>query len=308
MDCEKLISRLKKPQVTVDVVIDTDTFNEIDDQFALAYLIRSDDKLNLKAILAAPFLNDKSSSPSDGMAKSYQEIKKILTLMKREDLYSKVHRGSECFLINETEPVQSPAANELVKLASGYSKENPLYVVAIGAITNVASALLIEPSIKDRIVVVWLGGNAYDWPHTHEFNMYQDVAAARVVFGCGVALVQLPCMGVVSAFSTSGPELIHWLKGKNELCDYLLDATFKDIAEDAAQCWTRSIWDVTAVAWLLNGDFMLDRLEYCPIPQYDNHYSFDKNRHFIRYVYHINRDKLFEDLFTKLQRADTYGS
>ena len=49
-DHEKMIRRLRKPQGRVDVVIDTDTFNEIDDQYALSYLIRSDEKLDLKAI------------------------------------------------------------------------------------------------------------------------------------------------------------------------------------------------------------------------------------------------------------------
>ena len=53
-------------------------------------------------------------------------------------------------------------------------------------------------------------------------------------------------------------------------------------------------------SWLLDGDFMRDRLVPSPIPQYDHHYSFDPGRHFIRYVYHINRDNLFEDLFRKL--------
>ncbi|GHV62016.1 hypothetical protein AGMMS49587_07680 [Spirochaetia bacterium] len=38
-----------------------------------------------------------------------------------------------------------------------YSEDNPLYVIAIGTITNVASALLIKPEIKDRIVIIWLG-------------------------------------------------------------------------------------------------------------------------------------------------------
>ena len=50
-----LIKRLEKPKGKVDVVLDTDTFNEIDDQFALAYLIQSSEKLNLKAVYAAPF-------------------------------------------------------------------------------------------------------------------------------------------------------------------------------------------------------------------------------------------------------------
>jgi inosine-uridine nucleoside N-ribohydrolase len=139
------------------------------------------------------------------MERSYQEILKLLSLMKRDDLKPAVYRGSTRYLPSETKPVDSDAARFLVRLASGYSSENPLYVVAIGAVTNVASALLIEPSLKDKIVLVWLGGHAHDWPHNREFNLHQDIAAARIVFGCGVPLVQLPCMGVVSAFTVSGP-------------------------------------------------------------------------------------------------------
>lgn len=175
--------------------------------------------------------------------------------------------------------------------------------MAIGAITNVASAILLEPEIIERIVLVWLGGNAHDWTDNKEFNLYQDIAAARVVFGCGVPLVQLPCAGVVSSFRTTGPELEYWLKGKNRLCNYLVETTVQEAENmEESSCWSRAIWDVTAVAWLLDGDFMLDRIEYSPIPEYDHHYAFDKTRHIIRYVYSINRDKLFEHLFRTLAK------
>lgn len=298
-----LIRRLERPKESVDVVIDTDTYNEIDDQFALAYLIKSDRKLKLKAIYAAPFFNTKSSGPQDGMEKSYAEIMNILKLMEREELKEMVYKGSIKYLPSETKAVLSPAAEDLAKRAMSYSEEKPLYVIAIGAITNVASAILLAPEIIHRIVIIWLGGHSFEWHDSKEFNMFQDVAAARVVFGCGVPLVQLPCMGVVSAFSTTGPELEYWLRGKNKLCDYLVDVTEKEAKKSGAGLfWSRPIWDVCAVAWLLDEDFMLDRLEHSPIPEYDHHYSVDKTRHFIRYVYYINRDKLFEDLFTRLAK------
>ena len=122
-----------------------------------------------------------------------------------------------------------------------------------------------------------------------------------MIFGCGAAVVQLPCMGVVSSFTTGRPELEYWLKGKNKLCDYLLNYTAESAIKDGGlPNWTRVIWDVTAVAWLLDGDFMEDHLCPGPIPQYDHHYSFDPNRHFIRYVYHIKRDELFKALFEVL--------
>lgn len=302
-DNEKLLKRLKKPAGKVDVVIDTDTFNEIDDQFALSYLIRSDDKLNLKAIYAAPFYNEKSTGPEDGMNKSYDEIMKILSLLERDDLKKSVFRGSVAYLPSECEAVDSDAARDLIRRAMDYTETDPLYVIAIGAITNIASALIMKPEIKDRIVVVWLGGNATHWPHNKEFNLYQDIAAARIVFGCGVPLVQLPCMGVVSAFTTSGPELEYHLRGKNVLCDYLVDVTTKEAkACHGGEAWTRAIWDVTAVAWLLDGDFMEDCVICSPIPEYDHRYAFGNDRHFIKYVYYIKRDNLFEDLFQKLAK------
>ena len=303
IDNARLIRSLEKPKGRVDVVIDTDTYNEIDDQYALSYLIKSDEKLDLKAIYAVPFFNEKSTGPADGMEKSYREIMNVLTLLEREDLKEHVYRGSTEYLPSETEPVISDAAKDLAKRAMDYTEEHPLYVVAIAAITNVASALLLTPDIKNRIVLIWLGGNATNWPDNKEFNLYQDVAGARIVFGCGVPLVQLPCMGVVSAFTTSGPELEYHLRGKNKLCDYLVNVTTTEAAAcNGGPVWTRPIWDVTAVAWLLDGDFEEDCLIHSPIPEYDNRYAFDNNRHFIKYVYHIKRDKLFADLFAKLSR------
>jgi len=297
-----LLGRLQKPAGKIDVVLDTDTYNEIDDQFALAFLVKSG-KLNTVGINAAPFFNRNSSGPGDGMEKSYDEILKLLTLMDRDDIKPLVKKGSTAYLPSETEAVDSPAARELVRLAMNYTPEKPLYIAVIGAITNVASAIIMKPEIIDRIVIVWLGGHATNWPDTNEFNMRQDVAAARVVFGCGAALVQLPCMGVVSSFRISGPELDFWMKGKNRLCDYLVNYTAESAVRDGGlPNWTRVIWDVTAIGWLLSEDYTRDYLIPSPIPQYDNHYGFDPNRHFIRYVYHIDRDRLFGAMFGALTK------
>ena len=93
--------------------------------------------------------------------------------------------------------------------------------------TDIASALLIAPDIIDKIVVVWLGGHGKEWQSCKDFNAVQDIAAARVVFGCGVAVVQLPCNGVVSEFRISRVELEYYMRGKSKLSDYLLDGIGK---------------------------------------------------------------------------------
>lgn len=307
MKQEQYFKNLTVPEGKIDVVLDTDAYNEIDDQFAIAYMLRCTEKFNIKGICAAPFFNSNSSSPEDGMEKSYNEILKLLTLAEREDLRHIVYKGSGKYLENETSPVPSPAADTIAQLAKQYSPENPLYIVAIGAITNVASAILKNPKMCENCVLIWLGGHGLHIPNgALEFNMRQDIAGARVVFGSEIPLVQLPCKGVVDRFATSKYELEYWLKGKNALCDYLCENTVKEADSYAiGKPWTRVIWDVTAVAWLLNENnrFMLDTLIPSPIPEYDKHYATDSGRHFIRYVYWINRDTLFEDLFSKLSRT-----
>lgn len=297
---ENRLWKLRPPCHPVDVVLDTDAYNEIDDQYAIAYLLRSEDKLRTKAIYAAPFENSKAATPALGMEASYREILHILQLMGQTDACP-VYRGSEAWLPDEATPVLSEAARDLCRRAMEYSPEEPLYVIAIGAITNIASAILICPEILDRIVVVWLGGHALHWPNTREFNMNQDITAARVVMGSGVPLVQLPCKGVVSSFTLSEAELEHWLRGRNALCDYLVQHTVDEVTYAVGKPWTRVIWDVTAVAWLLGG-FTEDRMIPTPMPQYDGTYVLQPVEHEICYVYHIHRDKLVNDLFEKLLR------
>lgn len=301
MTNEQRMKNLSVPKGKVDVVLDTDAFNEIDDQFAIAYLLRSKEKLNTKAIYSAPFLLEgKSISPKDGMEKSYDEILRLLSLLDEE---IPVLKGSKNFLDNESTPVISPVALDLAERAKSYSPEKPLYVVAIGAITNIASAILLNPDVAENTVVVWLGGHALHYHHTKEFNMFQDVAAARVVMQSGVPFIQLPCMGVVNSFTISGPDLEFWFKGKNKLSDYLARTAIKEAETYAkGKAWTRCIWDVTAVAWLLNDNdlYMNSRIINTPNPTYDNQYEDNPDGYPMRYVYMINTHNLINDMIEKI--------
>ena len=303
---EDIIRRLEPVQGRVDAVLDTDAFNEIDDQFALAYLLAYPERVNLLAITAAPFFNERSTSPEDGMLKSYDEIIKVSRLCGRNDAKELAYLGARKYLPDGNTPVDSPAARRIAELALQHGADEPLYVVAIGAITNVASALLMEPAINNRIVVVWLGGHSLEWPDTAEFNMRQDVAAARVVWKSAVPLVMLPCQGVVSAFSVSGPEFEAWLIGKNGKCTYLAQNAISSMAFCQHRPWSRVLWDVCAAAYLVNDNerFLRSRLIRAPFPQYDNHYSQTEfTPHPVRYVWAVNRDSLLTDMIERLTRA-----
>lgn len=302
MEWAEYLNNLEVPKGPIDVVIDTDAFNEVDDQFAIAYLLASGEKLRLRALYAAPYSKQREPSPEKGMEKSFDEILRLLALEHREEFIPLTFRGSRHYLPDEAHPVYSEAAEHLISLALTHDAKNPLYVISIGAVTNVASALLLRPEIADRIVIVWLGGHGREYHNTREFNLYQDIAAARVMFRSGAPIVQLPCNGVVSGFSVSFVEMEHYLSNQNPVCDFLLDRV-REALKESKHCpaASRVLWDVATVAWLLNDNdrFMLSRLTCAPVPEYDDLYAYDTSR-LIRYVYFVNRDALASDLFAKL--------
>ena len=299
MDEAVRIKKLAPPTGKIKMVLDTDTYNEVDDQFALAYALLSPEKIDLLAVYAAPFHNNRSTSAGDGMEKSYEEILRLLKFMdKPADGFA--FRGSNRYLEDIKTPVKSPAVDDLIKKAMASSSDNPLYVVPIGCITNIASAILTEPKISEKIVVVWLGGNALYWPHQREFNLQQDVLAAQVVFNSGVPFITLPCQNVVSHLHTTIPELKYYLEGKNELSDYL----YKIVLEYSGgqKAWSKVIWDVSAIAWLVNPNWVSTDLVHSPILTDQKTFSIDHSRHFMRMATSLNRDAIFRDLFEKLAK------
>jgi purine nucleosidase len=294
------LKRLTPPTGPVDIVLDTDTYNEVDDQFAVVYALLSPEKIKLHALYAAPFLNDRSSGPADGMERSYEEI---LRLLERLDVAPDglVFRGSTDYLASLETPRESDSATDLIAKAMARSEDDdPLYVATIGCITNVASAILMEPEIIKRIVVVWLGGHAFHWHDTKEFNLWQDPDAARVVFDCGVPVVQIPVMGVCSHLHTTIPEIDACVAGRGAIGDYLAETVRGYHGEHFA--WSKVIWDISSIAYLLDESWTPTHLVHSPIVTDQGTYSFDKRRHLIRSAYHVHRDPIFRDLFTKLDR------
>jgi purine nucleosidase len=297
---------LEIPSGKRQVVIDSDTYNEIDDQYAVFYGLRSTEQMEIEAIYAAPFLNNRSKSAGDGMQKSYEEIARILKLLGRAPEGFAFH-GSERFLQAAGKPVESAAASDLIAKALK-PRDRPLYVVTIGAPTNVASAILMEPKIKEKIAVVWLGGTPQDWPSAREFNLEQDIHASRTLFDSGVPLVRIPTKNVAEHLRTTLPEMERFLKGRSRICDYLFDQFAEYYKNNTAgrpqpYPWSKVIWDISTIAWLIEPKWAPSRLTPSPILNDDFTWSQNPARHAVRVATDIHRDEVFADLFRKLAAA-----
>ena len=280
-----------------DVVLDTDTYNEVDDQFALAHLLLSPETINLEAVYAAPFFNKRSSGPAEGMEKSYEEIHRLLDLVKPERV-PPVFRGSTRYMADATTPVESDVVTDLIERAMA-PRTKKLHVLAIGAATNIASALLAEPAIAEKIVVVWLGGHGPRCRDAKEFNLEQDIHASRVLLNTEVPFVLLPCFPVVSHIITTVAELEAHLEPHSKLGAYLTNIVRDYHGNPPA--WSKVIWDIAASAWMINPDWV--RTETLPSPVLLDDLTWESpvpaGRRSIEIAYQVKRDAIFGDFFAK---------
>ena len=215
------------------------------------------------------------------------------------------------------------------------SSEDTIYVAAIGAPTNIASALLMEPELVKKIVVVWLGAQPLYFKHGIEFNSMQDVKASQVLFDSGVPLVLIPCMNTASMLTLAKPEVEKYLVGKSPICDYLAEIVLEALSGNAAAAAgmttmmrhtylasredrddsylvqftsdfsvpARIVWDISTIAFLKNPGWTPSILETSPIFNDDLSWGEkDDSRHKIRVVNFCHRDLIFGDMIACLTK------
>ncbi len=362
---EQIKEKLLPKGGIVDVVIDTDAFNEVDDQFAIAWALKSPERMNVQAIYAAPFsreanmvwhVDKRAISAEMGMIDSYDEILNVMNIMDMNDACP-VFKGSRHFLIevlqeNGIEEVQdlydnckvqallqnedvvnklkSEAVEDLIK--RGMEAVEPLYVLALGAISNVAIALLLEPKLAEKIVVVWLGGQPHDFPSALGYNLKQDSAGVNVLLDSRVPLIQMPAFTVTSSLTVSSADLKQNLMGKSPIGTYLseividkLDKKQEPTTGDrlrygavakldeidieyfkqfitTEKSWTRIIWDISVVAYVLNPSWCFVSTVEAPKLNSDLTWKKVENRHPIYECRYLHRDLIFGDMYAKLTK------
>ena len=285
---------LLKSTKKINVILDTDTYNECDDQFALAYMIKSQDIFNIEAITIALFSHKiKNVNSKDSQDLSYNEVLKVCKWLNFDTL-NKVFKGSTDYLQNGYDK-NNQAIDKIIEVAL---KNEKTYIMSIGAITNIALAIKKEPKIINKIEVIWLGGHSLLQNNNLEYNFKQDIEAVRFVFSSKVKLTIIPCKNVASNLKTSIYELNHYLKNKNELCNYLIDRFYNDGYHGVQE--RRVIWDISVIAYMINKEWFTYEDISCPNINEDTSYETTTNNHKITMVNYIDVDKVYSDLFKKL--------
>lgn len=233
------------------LIIDTDAKNEADDQFAIVHALLSP-SLDIAGIVPAHFGDARSRH---SMQDSRDEVDLLLRLLDRDDVV--VANGAEHAVPDPLTPVDSDGARLIISEAR---KPGPLFVIFLGPLTDMASALLLDPSIADNpdLTVVWIGGTPYDevtgGERRGEFNLSNDVTAANVVFQSRLRVWQIP-MTVYRMVGVGYAELDEKVAPHGELGEYLVRQLKEFNAEHVdPEIEYRSLGDSPAVSVVLNPD------------------------------------------------------
>ncbi len=278
----------------IRVIIDTDAKNEVDDQFAIVQAALSE-SFDMKGFVAAHFGREKSPH---SMQDSYDEIVKVLSMLGEHGNIP-VYHGAEDALLSENEPKDSEGARLIIEEAMK-DDERPLFVACIGAITDMASALLLAPEIADKnMTVIWIGGRDYPsggW----EYNLKNDIAAANVVFKSKVNLWQVP-RNVYRMMPVSLAELINRVYPCGEIGKYLAENVIRfNNASVSRPTEYRILGDSPSIGLMLYDD--CGKWTWKPAPEISENMNYicnGKNRP-IRVYETIDSRFILEDLYAKL--------
>lgn len=280
----------KKPRV----IINSDAKNEVDDQFALVHAFLTE-SFDLRGIISAHFGTEKSPHSEED---SFQEVQLLIRLMGLKD-HPPVFHGAASAMPDETTPVDSEGARLIIEEAMK-DDERPLYIAFLGPLTDMASALLLEPEIaRKNIKVIWIGGG--NWPcGSTEYNLHNDIASANCIFKSSLEVWQIP-RPVYRMMPVSFTELYQKVYPQGEigryLCQNVIDHNNELIRQPAEY---RVLGDSPAIGVMLYEN--CGEWEWRPAPEFDKEMRYvhtGQNRP-IRVYKNIDSRFILEDFYAKL--------
>lgn len=302
-----------------DLILDTDLLNEMDDQFALAYLIsiikQNNNNYDLKAITIAPFdpsLHLKINNFRKGMELSKSEIEKILKLCNAK---YPVYLGSDKYL-KDSNDYNNDAVSKIINIVE--KSKGTVVILCIACPTNIAMALKKAPHIASKIEIVWVGGNGLEFPDNSEFNLMQDVDAVKVILKSDASITIIPARPVSSALFLSKEVSEKYIKPCGKIGKYLN----KLLCDFSKQRYGsgRRLWDVGAIYEYFNRKQAKEKLLTDPFRspivykqkvgvkvKDDYNYEFNHGDKIINFVTYLDTEIIIDDLIKKIKYLNNEG-
>jgi purine nucleosidase len=171
----------EKERTKIRLIYDTDANNELDDQFALIYLLVNGPTFDLEGVTV------NATKSGGNIDEHYEEAKRILQLGQRLGQIPLLMGADGSFEsirshVMETGYDGKEGVDFIIEQANK-KDEQELILLAVGKLTNIALALEKDPGIAEKMRVVWLGSN---YPKPGEYNQDNDTVSMNFVLNTKV--------------------------------------------------------------------------------------------------------------------------
>ena len=228
------------------LIIDADTANEIDDFYAIVRALLAPE-LRVEGLCSATF---DRNPPLNNIRASQQFNEEILSHLGLSESIP-APMGAARRMPDKSTPVDSPAARHIIQRAHAGSPDDKLWVIATGPCTNLASALLIDPTIRDKVVFAFIDGDYSDGRWGPGLcNWVNDIHAVQAIFESNVEYFHMPAPSVSGMLKMRKTDAEGHLAGRGGIHDYLL-RRWETVAPQG-QLWT--MWDIALVEAILRPD------------------------------------------------------
>jgi inosine-uridine nucleoside N-ribohydrolase len=278
-------------------VLSTDVGNEIDDQWAISYLLLQP-KFEVLGVMSAHAPTVAAPAGRTSYRILVDVVENRLGLRRHPPLI----RGGDLPLADVSTPRSSPAVNFLIKTSQRFSKANRLTVLMIGAATDVASAILTDSTIVERIRVVQMGFT--DEQGGEEFNVANDVPAVQVILNSRVPLVIGPGKVCRASLSLTFAQAREMLEKRGTIGAWLWDEYqawyFRYVkplrVDDFSKPWV--IWDDIALAYVLG----MTTQHELPRPRMKDNMTFEhvKTEETVTWITDVDEQQMWTDFFKLL--------
>lgn len=277
------------------VLIVSDATNEIDDVWALSLAILSPERFDIVGFVGSNYDHTYNGIGPESIENSVEGIHTVLSKAGLTGKYP-VYPGAHPMQY-EFAPGGSEGVNFIIEKALEASDSDPLWLIGLGSATDLASAYLKEPKIKDKVIMFWHARTEETWPYrAHNYNVKGDMHAARMMFHSPVPLVLFDTGTHLSAGTLE--ESQENIKPYGDLGEYLYNYRLKN------EHWSgtkKGFFDLGDIAVLVDPD--LGKWEECICPTVTQYmdYNFYKPNGTILRCYDIDRDRTFQLLYNKLK-------
>jgi inosine-uridine nucleoside N-ribohydrolase len=237
----------------VEIIIDSDSGNEIDDLYAITRAL-SCSELEVKGLISSHWSFHKEAGDSSlFMSQTLNE--RLLELMGKTSLPHPSGANDKLWYFGNPVPNLSPASSFIIQKAKEAEQGKKLNIVCLGALTNVASAIIADPAIAPNIRLYCMGFN-YDaksktW-NKNEFNVKNDLDAADYLLNKEDLEMHIMTASASKSLRFSKEETRKLMNQSDSIGKFLTqkwDDRFPEFSE-----WI--MWDVALIEAIINPDLV----------------------------------------------------